>query len=580
MKVRIAGLAVQILIWLILFYLYFDNKNILEFPNYLVFAVLLIALFIYFTELLFKSMAYVVLDVKPKIVRDKMDIIKYLTNARLYLEIHSKAFHYRGNEEVDSYNKKFYYEFEDVKDHSSVKTMPLYFDETCSPDQLVVVDVCLSTRFSDYSCQEELDACVTKLKNDVSFKDKYFETKTTYILKGVKKHLNVFSCQNKQSFFVNKTLFIISYLLLVGEFYKLILDSYIVRFVVEVEKQINRTHANKRLGKIVELSKNVESMDESAFLLDQDNLEANPVRKSSNEEYFYRDKDVPKLENFDNVFVENSMTPLIRLETKLLEGHTNSNTYINFRDEVEGVSEEDFLKKDELPVKRDSNSNLSFGRKSPQNAQIEKSGSTDKPYFETVKQTSISNSTPISSSVPKIDAKSLQNLKESQVFSLRSKNNSDSGKKEEASPRFSMNPNEESTKEKLDREVIEVKQVETLNSSKYSNQQIQGPRIITKETFTSINSANPHANTNPNSSGNNLNLNSKISGSNELDDLDDEEGDDEDYSNFFDQSVGNIFETEPNKKRKSKKPSKIVKEQPSNKIYDSFKKVTSSNTKK
>lgn len=371
MKLRITGIAIQLLIWLLLFYLIINEQNHLEFPNYLVLIVLIIAIFIYFNELLLKSSIYTILSRKPKSVKNKLEIIKYLTASKLFLEINTKAFHYTDNKESITYNRFDYFEFDYIKDQSSVKTMPLYFDENYLSDdhnKFIVININLSTLFSDASCFEELEASITKLKNDASFKDKYYDTKTRYILRGLKEEFNVFCFNNEYSMLLNKVLFIASYILFVGEFYKILIENYLTIFDINLVKQIGRRHANESLGNLLENNPyqyHIESYDEDICQLHRnDSVVENGIRKVSNNSYrkvsnasqsknstvikaindknkeFYyiqNEEAPPKIENYDEVFEETSMTPLIHSTSRIIK----NNAYLDFRDSCDNICNND-----------------------------------------------------------------------------------------------------------------------------------------------------------------------------------------------------------------------------------------------
>jgi len=268
MSERIIGLSVQTLVWLCFLVLYFKGGSLLALPNLIIFLVLLAALFCYFYEYLFHSKTFNLLTQKRKVVQSKYDIINRLTKSKPYVEISTKAFHYDNDKEVVTSEKFYLYEFQDVKDQSQVKYIDVYLSDDHTKDQLIVLDLSINVIFSDKSCLEELDASVNKIKNDTSFLDKYYEVKTKYILKNLQQQENTFIYkENEASFLFNPYVFMFSYFILVGEFYKMLVEKNIFAMSFDLQKQVNKFSNDKKLGKIIDYDSFFETEEERMDLL-------------------------------------------------------------------------------------------------------------------------------------------------------------------------------------------------------------------------------------------------------------------------------------------------------------------------
>lgn len=347
------GAIVQSLIWLVSYHAFFYRDNSILFKNpYLIFyiAFILILFYFYFFDLLLNSFIFKVLSEKYKIVKSRLNIIRYLTFSQLYLEITSKAF---VNEKNDpSYNKMDLLEFKDVKDVSMVKKMSLFDLENKNKSKLIVIKVNVNFTYFDKACEDEVNNILEDIKIKTSLKDKFSEVKTNYYLKGISKDINVFSIMQDHNPILNKILLIISYVILIGEVYKFICYLFIETHNVDISKEINRKHAN--IGSFVQ---NIDEDDElkRVLLRDYDNddkHEVNIIKNNNNEHLvnigckkdtdylIIKKEDDPKINNFDPLFKEKSFSINQKFNpSQISMNNLNSNLTVENSKENESIKE-------------------------------------------------------------------------------------------------------------------------------------------------------------------------------------------------------------------------------------------------
>lgn len=247
----IIGLCVQTLIWISILYIKYDKYEIYDFPDSFLIVILAITLFIYFYELMWNSSINSILSKKLKPVRSKLEIIRFLTQSKPYFEVTSRAYHYNYEKVVISYERTQLFDFEDIKDCSIVKFMNIYSQEIVLDNKFTVIDINLFIKFMDASCQEELDGQVQKIKNEDSFRDKYYDCRTKFVFRHLEDQENVFMFENQTFWFASKGWMILFYVLLVGEFYKIYFESLLHRCTIDLVKQINRAHPKRKLGQFI-----------------------------------------------------------------------------------------------------------------------------------------------------------------------------------------------------------------------------------------------------------------------------------------------------------------------------------------
>lgn len=352
-KQLLKGALVQILIWCICyhFYYYRNDSFMFEKPYIFIYSISLVILFyIYYFDLLLNSFIYKVLSEKYKIVKSRLNIIRYLTFSQLYLEIMSKA---SRNENDNTYSKKDLLEFKDVKDVSLVKKMSIFDLENKNSSNLIVINVDVEYYFYDKGCEQELNNIIEDIKTKTSLKDKYFEVTLNYYLKGISKDINVFSIMQDHNPILNKILLILSYIFLFGEVYKFICNLFIEVHKIQINKEINRKHAN--IGSFVE---NIDEDDElkRVLLRDFDNEEKHDTintKNSCNNEHLVnigsrketdyliiKKEDDPKIDNFDPIFTEKSFSINQKFNPSQISlNNLNSNIYVETKlDEIKEMN--------------------------------------------------------------------------------------------------------------------------------------------------------------------------------------------------------------------------------------------------
>lgn len=259
---RLVGFGIQTLIWLCLVYIFNLKESLFEFPGFIVILILIISLIIYFTGLLGDSFMFKILSNGPlRKVGSKLDLISYLTHSKPHLEVLTRAYHYENNDKlVINYERKHYFEFEEIKDYTVVRYLPVFSEEVNLTNKIIVGDIDLKIKYEDESCTSEMESIVNKIKNEDSFKDKYYDCKLKFVFRHLKDRENIFVLSNSELLFVSEFWMYLAYLLLVGEFYKIYFEKFIYRCSFDLIKQISRHHRSK-LGKLISLKSFNQSED-------------------------------------------------------------------------------------------------------------------------------------------------------------------------------------------------------------------------------------------------------------------------------------------------------------------------------
>lgn len=306
------GICIQTLIWICILFIQNDKYEIYEFPDSFLIVILAIGLFIYFYELMWNSSINSILSKRIHKVNSKNELIKFLTQSKPFFEIISRAFHYSYEKKTVSFERELYFEFNDVKDYSFIKFMNIYSNEVALDNRIIVIDLNLLVKFEDSGCQEELDGVVQKIKNEDTFRDRYYDLKTKFAFRRLDEKENVFVFENQSFWFASKSWMIIFYILLVGEFYKIYFESLLYRCSVDLVKQINRPGQNSKIGKLLncisqntdknevyaseQYSANRQSSNASKSLSVSSNTKIN--RLTSN----YIPEGAPLIDNYDPLF--------------------------------------------------------------------------------------------------------------------------------------------------------------------------------------------------------------------------------------------------------------------------------------
>lgn len=268
---RVFGLLIQSLIWMCILFLYYEGHPYIVFPSILIIFTLIISLFLYFYEFLFNSKVFSLISKKKITIGTVKELLIKLAKSKPYVEIHAKAFHFNKHEkEETTFEKLYLYEFNNIDDVSATKDLEQVLQEnlTSLQTQLILIDLNLEIIFNDNDCIDDLNACVNKIKNETSFLDKYYEVKTKYIFKSLKLEENLFIFnQGKNNLLFNKYLFVFSYLILLGEFYKMIIQKNIIKIDFEMIKKVMNTGNTSKLGKIINYDPFFEDESEHIDLL-------------------------------------------------------------------------------------------------------------------------------------------------------------------------------------------------------------------------------------------------------------------------------------------------------------------------
>lgn len=330
---KLIGISVQTLIWMCMVYLYFKIGSFDEIPNIIILVSLIIALFVYFFEFLFNSKTFSILNQKKKQVKGIKEIVNKLSSAKPYVEIYAKAFNYKDEKDVISYEKFFLYEFRSVSDSSQTSYLELFLQDNKVNSKLVILDLNVNVKFHNQISLEELNKSVNKIKNETSMLDKYYLVKTQYILKGLKKTENLFIIENSLLF--NPYVFVFFYFLLIGEFYKMIVEKNMIRICYDLHKQVNKSNKEDSKNQLIEVKdnqtqnniltqgkfRNYESFfddeDENKELLNQFSY------KSTDNGYSgyngYNDSPTPKYENTDGEKSVDKSNIVIQLSNDYLD---------------------------------------------------------------------------------------------------------------------------------------------------------------------------------------------------------------------------------------------------------------------
>lgn len=271
MNESILGIAIQTIIWMCIIYIVYDVNNIYESPDSIILLVLLILLYIYFYELLYKSKIFNLLYRKPIKINTNMDILKFLSLSNPYLLIKSSAFHLNNQSKNEikevTYKSKDFIEFHNIKDYTNIQSTPL-FSNSILTSKLILIDISLFIRFPSNQVSNEIDSIIEKLKNCVSTKDKFYDCKTKFVFRHLTEKDNYFIF-HKNDISFKKYIMIILYLLLIGEFYKLYLNSFIYNCHIDLVKEINfmsHPFGKDTVGRIISnkefnYSKDIENID-------------------------------------------------------------------------------------------------------------------------------------------------------------------------------------------------------------------------------------------------------------------------------------------------------------------------------
>lgn len=247
----VIGLCIQTLIWICILYIKYDKYEIYDFPDSFLIVILAIGLFIYFYELMWNSSINSILSKRLNKVNTKLDLIRLLIESKPNFEVNSRGFHYNYEKIIVSFERLLYFEFDEVKDYSNIKFMNTYSEEAVIENKIMVIDINLLVRFMDVGCQDELESFVQKIKNEDSFRDRYYDCKTKFAFQRFDEKENVFVFENQSFWFASKAWMIIFYALLVGEFYKIYFESLLHRCSIDLVKQISRPRPNARIGRML-----------------------------------------------------------------------------------------------------------------------------------------------------------------------------------------------------------------------------------------------------------------------------------------------------------------------------------------
>lgn len=252
------GLSVQSLIWISLFYLLISSVKALSLLGITLIFLLLICLYIYFVVLLFRSNEWELLTMNQIKVTSVEKLIRLLKRARPYTEIQASSF-YDKNKTIKSSEDSYLFKFNAFKDITNDKELSIPEDEAVN--RLNIVDLDITVRFNDPSARSELEEAVTEAKNRVSITDKYFSFERLYKLKGFELRNNIVVVEGAEPVLVDKVYMMISYFLLIGEFYKIYINRIINRKRISIVKQINRKNGDP-IGEIVENANGISDKEE------------------------------------------------------------------------------------------------------------------------------------------------------------------------------------------------------------------------------------------------------------------------------------------------------------------------------
>lgn len=246
---NIIGLSLQTFIWISLGYLYFDfnTKNIYLFPYNIIVYALAISVFVYFFEFLFRSKLYGILTKYRKYTKSISTMIGIVSKAKLSLEVYTKAFHYKNNKEILTKNEIIALNFTEVEDLTKISEIEAFYENQNAKNKLIIMDIDLHIDYDEKSNYLLLEKRVNDIKTELSLKDKYYEVQTGYSLEDLSKKENVFlieSCKN--SFLYNPYLLILSYIFLIGEFYRIIIEMNLLYCLITLNKNIKGVDISKK----------------------------------------------------------------------------------------------------------------------------------------------------------------------------------------------------------------------------------------------------------------------------------------------------------------------------------------------
>lgn len=246
---NIIGLSLQTFIWISLGYVYldFNTKNIYLFPYNIIVYALAISVFVYFFEFLFRSKLYSILTKYRKYTKSIQSMINIVSKAKLSLEVYTKAFHYKNNKEILTKNEIITLNFTDVEDLSKISEIESFYVSQNAKTKLIIMDIDLSIEYDEKSNYLLLEKRINDIKTELSLKDKYYEVQTGYTLEDLSKKENIFIIENsRNSFLFNPYFLILSYLLLIGEFYRIVIEMNLLYCLITLNKSIKGIDISKK----------------------------------------------------------------------------------------------------------------------------------------------------------------------------------------------------------------------------------------------------------------------------------------------------------------------------------------------
>ena len=220
------GIIIQKIIWAILISIFYFE----EYQNISLLICLVILVYFYFDQLLYKSEILKILHLKYNYISIE-ELLYLIDKTKFYCKVSYKSFHYDGINEIVTYKDDKFYVF----NHKNSKKYELNLT-----NKNLVLELSLS-KLVDNSTMEQLEGVISENLNSIYQKDIYCQVDVKYGLVGFDE-LNLILIY--ESFFMNKWVLIFSYFFFIGEFIKLYIESILEKQKLFVEKQIEDLNNN------------------------------------------------------------------------------------------------------------------------------------------------------------------------------------------------------------------------------------------------------------------------------------------------------------------------------------------------
>lgn len=237
---RVFSFLLQSLTWLLLAYTLNYSQD------YLVLLIFCIVAYLIFCMFLSRDYSLV------RNIRSRTSIYSFMEDlftGTPYIEVTSKAFHYKTiyyredgktkskKEKILTFSDKQAYEFNYMQDQSGIFTI-----ESTEASQFISLELSLEVDFSSAKEAKEFELFYNTIEEDLKDRDDYYEISKEFVLPGLEKY-SLIALNRDVNRFVSQWYMLLSFCLLLGEFYKWWLCCLYLEQDFTIKKKVARFEA-------------------------------------------------------------------------------------------------------------------------------------------------------------------------------------------------------------------------------------------------------------------------------------------------------------------------------------------------